>query len=66
MYVQCYIVASHNHCFHGNTTIPSPSMVVSIHVTVNNIQVFSNAMEMQKWAPFALLSSYEILHTARV
>jgi len=41
-------------------------MVVSIHVTVNNIQVFSNAMEMQQWVPFAVLSRYEIFHTVQM
>lgn len=63
MYVQSYIVASSHNRFHRNAKILSPSMAVSIHVTVNNIQVFSNAMEMQKWVPSALLSSYEIFHT---
>jgi len=35
-----------------------------VDVAVNNMKVFSVAMQMEKWIPFALLSSYEIFRTA--
>jgi hypothetical protein len=38
-------------------------MSLAIHVTVNNIKLFSVAVGMQQWVPFALLSSYKIFHT---
>jgi hypothetical protein len=50
------------HC--GNATINSLFIVVSIKVDVNNINVFSVAMQMQQWVLFALLLCYQIFHTA--
>jgi tellurite resistance-related uncharacterized protein len=65
-YVQFYIMAgSHNHCFHGNATILSPSIVVSIHVS-QQYSCVSNAMVMQQWVPFALLSTYKTFHAVWV
>jgi hypothetical protein len=46
---------------HGNAKIPTFFLnVVGVDVAVNNIKVFSVAMEIQQWVPFALLSSYKI------
>ena len=38
-------------------------MLLAIDVAVNNIQLFSVAVGMQKLIPFALFSSYKIFHT---
>jgi hypothetical protein len=64
MHVQCYTVAcSPNHFCHENATILSLFIVVGVDVAVNNIEVFSNATEMQQWVPCALLLSYKIFRT---
>ena len=58
MFVKYYIVVhSCNHCCCGNATINALINVVSVDVDVNNIKVFSVAMDMQQWVPFALLLS---------
>jgi hypothetical protein len=65
VYAERYIVArSLNHCCHGNETIRSLFIVVGVNVAVNNINVFSVDMEIQKWFSFALLSSYKMFLTA--
>jgi len=63
MYIHCIVVHFHYHFFHGTATIHF-FFIVGIAVVVNSIKVFSVAMQMQKWVPFALLSSYEIFRTA--
>jgi hypothetical protein len=60
IYLQRYIVArSPKHCCHQNETFLF-LFIVAVGVAVNNIKVFSGAMEMQQWVTFALLSSYKI------
>jgi len=57
-----YIVASScTDCYHGKTLIIS--LFIVVYVAVNNIKVFSIAIKMQQWVPFALLSSYKSFHT---
>jgi hypothetical protein len=34
-----------------------PFMLIQVYVALNNIKVFSIAMDMQQWIPFALLFS---------
>jgi hypothetical protein len=47
MYVQHYMLSrSPDQCCHGNTILPSIFTVVGAHIAVNNIKVFSVAMEM--------------------
>jgi len=41
-----------------------PFFVVDAEVAVNNINVFSGAMDMEQWLPFALLSNYKLFRTA--
>jgi hypothetical protein len=53
-----------NHCCHGNTTAHSLCIFINLHAAVSNIKLFSIAMEIQQWVPFALLWSYELFHTA--
>jgi hypothetical protein len=38
--------------------------IVAVDVAVNNIKLFSAAMEMQQWVTFALLSNYKIFYIA--
>jgi hypothetical protein len=40
------------------------SFIVGVDVAVNDIKVFSVAMEMKQWFPFTLLSSYRVFRTA--
>ena len=64
MYVKLYIVARlRNHCCHGQATILYLFIPVGVDVAVNNIKVFSVAMEMQQCVTFALLLSYKIFHS---
>jgi hypothetical protein len=64
MYLQRYIVArSPNHCCHENAALIF-LLIVALSVTVNNIKVFSVAIEMQQWVTFALLTSYKIFRVA--
>jgi hypothetical protein len=37
---------------------------VDLYVAVNNMKMLSDAMLMQEWVPFALLSSYKTFHVA--
>lgn len=63
-YLECYIVArSPNQCCHENATFLL-LFIVAVGVAVNNVKVFSAAMEMQQWVTFALLSSYKIFRVA--
>jgi hypothetical protein len=50
-----------NHCCNVNKTIHC-LFIVDLHVAVK-IKVFSVAMEMQQWVPFALLFSYRTFCT---
>jgi len=43
-----HLQRSCNLCCHGNATILSTSVVFSVDVAVNNIKMFSVAMEMQQ------------------
>jgi hypothetical protein len=64
MYVHVYIVTcSHYHCYHVNATVPS-HFIVGVGEAVNNINIFSFAMEMQHCVPFALLLSYKVCCSA--
>lgn len=64
MYLERYIVArSPNHCRHENATFLF-LFIVAVGVAVNDIKVFSVAMEMQQWVTFALFSSYKIFRVA--
>ena len=47
-----------------HSTFPFCCFFVCVDVAVNNVKLFSVAMQMEKWIPFALLSSYEIFRTA--
>jgi hypothetical protein len=38
--------------------------ILDLNVAVNNIKPKSDAMEIQKWVSFAILSSYKIFRTA--
>jgi len=53
---------SHNHCCHGNATLPSLGIVfnLGIYVTVSYIKPLSVATRIQQSVPFALLLSYRI------
>ena len=51
-----------HHCFRGNATLVS--FIVDLYVFVNNIEVFSVAMEILELVFFALLSSFKIFRTA--
>jgi hypothetical protein len=53
---------SRTNCCHGNATIPS-LFIVGVDVTGSNTKVFSVAMEIQQWFPFALLLSYKVFRT---
>ena len=56
MYVKRYILARLRESFcYGNSTICS-IFIFGVDIPVNNIQVLIVAMEIQQWAPFALLS----------
>jgi hypothetical protein len=64
MYVQRYIVArSRKYCCHEKARKRSLFIVAGVDVAAN-IKLFSVAMEMQQWIPFALLSIYKIFYTA--
>lgn len=64
MYVQRYIAArSCNLCCHEKATIRS-IFIVGVYVPVNNIKVFSVAIEIQQLVSFALLPSYKIFCVA--
>jgi hypothetical protein len=52
--------ASCNLCGHENATIPSIFIVLGVYVPVNNIKVFSVAVEIQQSVSFALLPSYKV------
>jgi hypothetical protein len=56
MYV-CYIFArSQNHCYHGNTTVCSVS-IVALHVLLSIITYIERVvMKTQHWVTFAFLS----------
>jgi hypothetical protein len=58
------VTRSRNHCCHGNATDSSFFIVDGAEAAVNHTKVFSGAMEMQQWVPFALRSSYKTLRTA--
>jgi len=47
------VVCSRNDCMPRKR-----NNIVDLHVAVNNTNMFSVAMEMQLWAPFALLLDY--------
>jgi hypothetical protein len=65
MYARNHIQAhSPNHCCHGNATTRSVFIFVDLYVAVNNIKVYSVAMEMQQWVPFALMPSCKVFLTA--
>ena len=64
MYLPLYIVTrSPNYCYHENSTFLF-LFIAALSVVVNNIKVFSVAMEMQQWITFAFLSSYKIFRVA--
>ena len=64
IYLERYIVArSPNHCCHEKATFLF-LFIVAVGVAVNNVKVFSFAMEMQQWVTFALLSNYKIFRVA--
>ena len=54
MYVRYILTRSREHFCYGNATIRS-IFIVGVDIAVNNIKVFFVAVEMQQWAPFALL-----------
>jgi len=56
------VAPSCHHCFHGNETLVS--FIVDMYVCVNNVEVFSVAVEMLELVLFALLSSFKIFRTA--
>jgi hypothetical protein len=65
MYVQRNTVArSRNQLCNGNATMPYICIVLDLHVTVNNINPLSIAMETQEPVPFAILSLYKTFHSA--
>jgi len=51
------------HCCHIEATILSSFIVVELHSTVNNIKVFSFAIEMLEFVPLSSFSSYKIFRT---
>jgi hypothetical protein len=55
---------SRNYCCNENATILYLFIVVGVCVTVYNKELFSGAMEMQQWVPFAFLPSYKIFSLA--
>ena len=55
---------SRNHSCHGNATMHSLRIVISLYVTVNNIKSMCVATETKEYVSFALLSSYETFRTA--
>jgi hypothetical protein len=63
-YVRYIVARSRNDCGHGNATVCSLFIVAGVDVVVNNIKMFSVAMEMQQWVSFTLVSSYKTFPTA--
>jgi Ni,Fe-hydrogenase I cytochrome b subunit len=58
VYIQLYIVAlSRSHYCNSKATIHFLFIVVGLDVAINNIKVFSVAMQTHEWVPFAMLSS---------
>jgi len=58
MCVQRYIVArSRNHCCYGNSTVPSPFIVVSSRIAVKDVYMFSVAKKIQQCVSFVLFSN---------
>jgi Tat protein secretion system quality control protein TatD with DNase activity len=43
------VVHSRNHCYNGNATVRSIFIAVGVYVAVNNIKLFTVAMELQEW-----------------
>jgi len=62
--VYCNTVAcSCNDCCYENAA-KHFLCIVDLHVAVNNMKLLTVTMEIQEWAPFALLLIYEIFPTA--
>jgi len=65
MCLQLYIVArSHNHCCHESVTIGYHHFYCLCRCSCKHREVVSVVVEMHQWVPFALLPSYDVLHTA--
>jgi hypothetical protein len=58
------VARSRNNFCHEKAKIRFLFIVVGLHVTINDIKVFTVAMEVQKLDPFTLLSSYKIFYNA--
>ena len=57
------MVLDNKTCCHTEATVPSSSIVVDLHATVDNIKVFSFAIEMLEFVHFSSLSSCKIFRT---
>ena len=57
------MVLDHNFCCNREATVPSSCIVVELHATVDNMKVFSLAIEMLEFVPLSSLSSYKIFCT---
>jgi hypothetical protein len=65
MHVERHVVArARKHFCHWKAKMCSLSIVVGLHVAVNNRKPLSVAMKMQESVPLALLSSYKVFRIA--
>ena len=58
--IKLHVTRSSKDCWHRNARMPSLFIVIGVGIDVNNIKLFSVAMEIQQWISFAILSSYTV------